>query len=91
MKAKPAKYLTLPSSYWPISLLPYLSKLFQTVLQIKIKCFLDSENAIPNHQFGFGEKHGTVEQVDRVTGETRKCLEKKILFCSLLRRCTGVR
>ena len=46
--AKPDKYLTLPSSYRPISLLPCLSKLFEIVLQSKIKCFLDSETAIPN-------------------------------------------
>ena len=75
--AKPGKHLTLQSSYRPISLLPCLSKLFEIVLQNKIKCFLDSENAIPNHQFGFREKHGTVEQVDRVTGEIRKCFEQK--------------
>ena len=50
-------------------------------LYCKIKCFLDSENAIPNHQFAFREKHGTVEQVDRVTEEIRKCFEEK-KYCS---------
>ena len=40
-----------------------------------MKCYTaDTENAIPNHQFGFREKHGTVEQVDRVTGEIRKSI-----------------
>ena len=32
---------------------------------------LDSESINPNHQFRFSEKHGTVEQKDRVTGEIR--------------------
>ena len=79
--AKSGNDLTLPSSYRTISLLPCLSKLFEIVLQSKIKCFLNSENAIPNHQFGFREKHGTVEQVDRVTSEIRKCFEQK-KYCS---------
>ena len=47
----------------------------------KIKRFLDSESIIPNHRFGFREKHGTGEQVDRVTGEIRKCFEQK-KYCS---------
>ena len=67
-----------------------MSKLFEIVLQNKIKLILDSENIIPNHQFSFREKHGTVEQVDRVTGEITKCFEK-ILLCSFLRRCTSIR
>ena len=77
MIEKPGKDLTLPSSYRLVSLLPCLSKLFEFVLQCNIKCFLDSENAIPKHQFGFREKLGRVEQVDRVTGEIRKCFDQK--------------
>ena len=50
-------------------------------LYFKAKLKLDSENAIPNHQFGFRDKHGTVEQVDRVIGEMRKCFEQK-KYCS---------
>ena len=75
--AKSGKDLTLPSSYRLIRLLPCLWKLFEIVLQNKIRCFLDEEKAIPNHQFGFREKHGIMEQVDRVTGEIRKCFELK--------------
>ena len=78
---KPGKNRTLPSSYRRISLLPCMSKLFEIVLQCKINCFLDSENIIPNRQFGFREKHGAVEQVDRVTEEIRKCFEQK-KYCS---------
>ena len=73
--AKPGK--DLPLYYRPIRLLPCLPKLFEIVLQSKIKCFLDSESIIPNHQFGFREKLGTVEEVDRVTGEIRKCFKQK--------------
>ena len=48
-----------------------------------MKCYLDTENAIPTHWFGFREKHGTVEQVERVTGEIRKCFEQK-KYCSAI-------
>ena len=48
---------------------------------MKMKYYLDTENAIPNIQFGFREKHGTVEQVDRVTGKGRKCFEQE-QYCS---------
>ena len=74
---KPGKDLSIPSSYRPISLLPCLSQLFERVLLLKIKPYLSTNNVIPDHQFGFREKHGTIEQVNRITGEIRKCFEKK--------------
>ena len=60
-----------------------MSKLFEIVLRSKIKRFLDSENAIPNYQFGFREKHSTVEQVERVTGVIRKYFEQKKYFSAV--------
>ena len=52
-----------------------------------MKCYLDTENAIPNHQFGLRKKQGTVEQVDQVRGEIIKCYEqKKILLYGVARR-----
>lgn len=74
MIPKPGKDLTVPSSYRPISLLPCLSKLFERVFLTKIKPFIN-DNIIPVHQFGFREHHGTVEQVNRITGEIRKSFE----------------
>ena len=71
--AKPGKDLTLRSTYRPISLLPCFSKLFEIILQNKTNCFLDSETIIPNHHFGFREKHVAVKQVDRVRGQISKC------------------
>ena len=62
MIAKPGKYRKLSASYRSC-----LLKL----------CFLVSGNTIPNHQFSFREKHCTVNQVDRVPEEIRKCFEQK--------------
>ncbi len=77
MIPKVGKDKTQPSSYRPISLLPCLSKLFEKVLQIRLNSFLASENTIPSHQFGFREKHGTIEQVNRITSEIRTAFELK--------------
>ena len=83
MIPKPGKDLTLTSSYRPISLLPCLSKIFEKALQMKILPFLNDRNLIPVHQFGFREKHGTIEQVNRITGEIRKSFELK-KYCSAI-------
>lgn len=81
MISKPGKDLTLPSSYRPISLLPCLSKLFEKNFLQKLLPYLESNNIIPAHQFGFREKHGTIEQVNRITCEVRKAFEEK-KYCS---------
>ena len=81
MIPKPGKDLTVPSCYRPISLLPCLSKLFEKVLLQKLNIFFNSHNIIPVHQFGFREGHGTIEQVNRITGEIRKSFEQK-KYCS---------
>ena len=44
---------------------------------------LDKLNIIPNHQFGFRKKHGTVEQVHRITNEIKSALEEKSI-------CVGI-
>ena len=83
MIAKPGKDHTEESSNRPISLLPCLSKLFETILLSKISPFLYRNKVIPEHQFGFCEKHGTVELVNRVINEIRKAFEFKKYCCAI--------
>lgn len=64
-------------SYRPISLLPTISKLFEKLLLKRIQPFFESCNAIPSHQFGFREKHSTIDQVHRITNIIEKALEEK--------------
>ena len=78
---KPGKDVTKVDSYRSISLLPILSKLFEKMLLQKLKPILHEKKIIPDHQFGFRESHGTVEQVHRVVSEIRNSLEQK-LYCS---------
>ena len=78
---KPGKPLEQVTSYRPISLLPVLSKLLEKLFLSKLQPVLTSCNLIPNHQFGFRQKHSTIEQVHRVYNQLRTALENK-QFCT---------
>lgn len=78
---KPGKPPQEASSYRPISLLPALSKLFEKLLLLRLKPVLEGRNLIPDHQFGFREKHATIEQIHRIVDKINEDLEKK-RYCS---------
>ena len=74
---KPGKPLEQVTSYRPISLLPVLSKMLEKLFLSKLQPVLTLKNLIPNHQFGFRQKHSTIEQVHRVYNQLRFALENK--------------
>ena len=65
------------SSYRPISLLPIIGKLFEKLFSKKLKNIITNKQIIPNHQFGFREKHSTIEQIHRITHQIEIALEKR--------------
>jgi len=77
MISKPGKPLHEASSYRPISLLPTISKVFEKLLLVRLKSIIERNNLIPLHQFGFREKHSTIEQIHRITNIIEKCFEEK--------------
>ena len=77
MILKPGKPPDMASSYRPISLLPILSKVLETLLLKRIQPIIDEQKLIPDHQFGFRQKHSTIEQVNRVFTIARRALEEK--------------
>jgi hypothetical protein len=77
MIAKPGKPPTEAASYRPISLLPLLSKIFERLLQKRIKEKLNLDNLTPIHQFGFRENHSTIQQCHRIVNIIRDGLENK--------------
>lgn len=79
--AKPGKPLNQVSSYRPISLLPITSKVFEKLFLQRLQLSINENDIIPAHQFGFRQKHSTVEQVHRVANIIREDLENK-RFCS---------
>lgn len=78
---KAGKNLELAESYRPISLLPVLSKIFERLLLTRLNPLIIRDNLIPEHQFGFRQKHATVEQVHRIVEEISNDLENK-RYCS---------
>jgi len=67
MFAKPDKPPDLPTSYRPISLLPYFSKIYERLILKRIYPHIIAKNVLPSSQFGFRAKHSTVHQVHRIT------------------------
>lgn len=77
MIAKPGKPCHDTTSYRPISLLPVISKLFEKLLIKRLKPILEQKNLIPDYQFGFREKHSTIDQIHRISNVIEKALEER--------------
>jgi hypothetical protein len=54
---KPPNELT---SYRPLSLLPIVSKVFEKLLLKRLLPVVENNRLIPNHQFGFRQRHSTI-------------------------------
>ena len=66
MIVKPGKPPEDVKSYWPISLLPILSKVLELLFLNRLTPIIEERSLIPDHPFGFRKGHGTIEQVQRV-------------------------
>jgi predicted metallopeptidase len=82
MVPKPNKQLNEVTSYRPISLLPVVSKLFEKLLLKRLKIIIERKDIIPMYQFGFREKHSTIEQVHRLTDVIEKNARRKESMCN---------
>lgn len=77
MIPKPGKTPNDVKSYRPISLLPLISKIFEIIIQKRIKVYIERFKVIPNHQFGFRKSHATTDQIHRITDVIEKTFERK--------------
>ena len=65
------------SNYIPISLLPSDSKILGTFLNKRIFHFIQSNTILNNNQYGFREKHSTINAITALTSDVIKALENK--------------
>lgn len=63
---KPNKPPTDAGSYRPISLLSSASKILEKVLKRKMEEFVETQNILPKHQFGFRSQHCTTQPLTRI-------------------------
>uniref|UniRef100_A0A2S2NID7 RNA-directed DNA polymerase from mobile element jockey n=1 Tax=Schizaphis graminum TaxID=13262 RepID=A0A2S2NID7_SCHGA len=75
----------LPTSYRPISLLPYFSKILKRLILKHIYPHIKSNNVLQSSHFGFRAKHCMVHQVHRVVDAITTSLENKCYYtCAFL-------
>lgn len=77
MIPKPGKPPEDTKSYRPINLLPITSKVFEKLLLSRLLLVITEKNLIPNYQFGFRQKHSTIEQIHRIVVEINKAFETR--------------
>ena len=65
------------SNYRPISLLPSISKILGKVVYKRTFHFIQSNKILNNNQYGFREKHSTINSITALTGDVIKALENK--------------
>lgn len=58
-----------PSHYRPISLTPSLSKVYESVINDSIASFCSDNKVIPDHQFGFKNRHSTIHAVHKLLAD----------------------
>lgn len=66
-----------PNNYRPISLLTSLSKILEKILLIRLNSHIDTNNTIPNFQFGLKARHSSNHQVARVTRHIQQNVKNK--------------
>jgi hypothetical protein len=62
---KPPNELTF---YWPIGLLPIVSTVFEKLLLQRLLPEVENNRLIPNHQFGFRQRHSTIGHIESYEG-----------------------
>lgn len=85
----------IPSSYCPISLLPFFTKLYEKIIIKRISKIISYKQIIPHTQFGFHNKHSTIYQIHRLTDFIAYFFENKLyyialLLCSSSRYCSSL-
>jgi hypothetical protein len=78
---KPGKPPNELTSYWPISLVPIATKVFEKLLLKRLLPVVENNRLIPNHKFGFRQRHSTIEQTHRIVQRIIEALENK-QYCS---------
>jgi hypothetical protein len=76
-----------PNNYRPISLLCTFSKILEKIVFSRLMSYLETNNIISQHQFGFRPKHSTFHPMLQIVNKAAEALNKKkfmlVIFCDL--------
>lgn len=64
-----------PESYWPISIVPVLGKLFEIIIHDQIITHLERYRFLDSLQFGFRKNKSTVHAIDCLVGKVLQAFE----------------
>ena len=71
------------NNYRPISILPYISKLLEKVIHLRIMTYLDNANILSSCQFGFQKNRSTYMPMLLLQENITKSFEKGNITCGL--------
>jgi hypothetical protein len=74
---KPRKPPNELTSYQPISLLSNASNFLKKLLLRRLLPVVENNELVPSHQFGFKQRHSTIEQTHRIVRRINQALENK--------------
>jgi hypothetical protein len=87
LKTKEADLLANMTNYRPISLLPIFSKILEKVVSLQLSDYLEDNNLLFKHQYGFQKKKSTVQPIIHFLQEiVQNSNDKNIsigVFCDL--------
>jgi hypothetical protein len=62
-------------SYRPISLLTILSKVYEKLLLHRLLPIIENHRLLPDHQFGFRQRHSAIHQTHRIVHKINEALK----------------
>ena len=72
-----------PKNYRPISLLPFFSKIFKQIINIRLSTFFKKHNFLHASQHGFRTNHSTITAVSEVLNSVTTSLDNIFLSIAL--------
>ena len=70
-------------NYRPISLLSIFNKIMEKLMYKRLISFIDKYNILYDKQFGFREKHSTVQAILLITDQIRNAIEDGLYSCGI--------
>ena len=69
-----------PNNYRPISLLSCFNRIFEKLMQKRMKLFIDKEGILCSSQYGFRHKHSTEYAILDIVNKIQSNMDKGIFF-----------